>query len=150
MLAFSLRFFSFMETGMTDLSAHQCTMSPSQTLINLPSQPSREVWRWWYSHPFQCNQQTAHSQKRQISGTSSFPLINMTLSIQDLISDDSLDLVCITETWLTDITTWSVLAHLNPSGASIHHKAISREEKPLGAVAILFPSKLKSRKISVK
>src|SRR6267154_733865 len=82
---------------------------------------------------------------RSVSSIS--PLLDKPAFLQDFISDHSIDILAVTETWLTPATLPSTLNSLSPPGYSILHSP--RLVGKGGGLALIFRSFLKISSISL-
>ncbi|CAG2254533.1 unnamed protein product [Mytilus edulis] len=73
---------------------------------------------------------------------------NKTLSINDYLISNDIDILALTETWLGSIADKCVISELVPNGYGIHH--ISRTERKGGGVAIIHKSNLEIKPIKRK
>jgi hypothetical protein len=67
-------------------------------------------------------------------------LNNKTFLVNELIKENNLDCICLTETWLNDDTATATLIEACPPDYSFHQ--VSRKSKRGGGVAAIFSSKL--------
>ena len=67
-------------------------------------------------------------------------LNNKTFLVNELIKENNLDCICLTETWLNDDTAKATLIEACPPDYSFHQ--VSRKSKRGGGVAAIFSSKL--------
>jgi exonuclease III len=72
-------------------------------------------------------------------------VVNKSLAIRDFIIDNDLDLIALTETWLTDDSDHTI-DQLTPEGYSIIN--VPREDKVGGGIALLYKSNLNIRSIN--
>ena len=76
-----------------------------------------------------------------------YSLLRQTCLIKELISDNKIDLLALTETWLSPDTSPSVLNSLTPKNYSIMHHP--RAEGRGGGIALIYQSFLKVAVISL-
>ena len=81
------------------------------------------------------------------SATTITPEIDKPAAIQEFISDYNLDLLALSETWLSTDTLPSVLSSITPPNFSLHHSP--RTTGIGGGLAVLYRSSLKVSKIPI-